>query len=536
MGVSLKDIFKKDEEKLVKDRRNIAIRNLIIFSAVIVVLLIITIIFSIKGDDAEERRIAITRDVINIQNAISVTAESHISSSDGEDYPGENLQDQPVTLNINGVIEEYRYGYYYLSGDNLYSVERASALNLPNEHYIVNYETGDVINVNGIKYKGKRYHSISDLVAIENGNPIPSDNVIIISNASDLNKIRQYPNGYFKLSANIDMSEYTAGEGWLPIPDFDGVFDGRGYTISNLNINRPTQLNIGLFGNVKSNAKISNVTFDNVSIVGGENTGALAGYCSGTINNVHILSGNVTGYRRSTGAIAGAYGISKMSNCTVQANVDGDSEVGGVIGTLYSGVISRVSFNGKVTGTSDAGGFSGLVRVSSGATEINECMTYSSVNGKSNLGGFIGEIEMTTDNSIHIKNSYAVGSIETGEENIGGMIGYIYAAQGTPTIIFDYLYDNVNVVVKGETSGGFIGNSAVSNSTIKSTTECFWVKDIPVGEVLESTGTYTRGSEFTSVPLTKDESKMSRSYTTWDFEKIWSIKERSSTPYLKWEK
>ena len=36
MGISLKDIFKNDEERLVENRRKTAIRNMIIFGCVIV--------------------------------------------------------------------------------------------------------------------------------------------------------------------------------------------------------------------------------------------------------------------------------------------------------------------------------------------------------------------------------------------------------------------------------------------------------------------------------------------------------------------
>lgn len=530
MGISLKDIFKNDEEKLVKDRRNVAIRNLSIFSAVIFLLIIGTAFFLFMGNKDEERRIAITNDIINIQNAISLIAESRITNNSDEPYPGMSLEDNPGTI----AGEEYRYGYYYLVSGDLQLVARA--LNHPDEQYVVNYDTGDVVNVEGIKYKNNTYHSINDLVAIADGKEPPSKSVVIISKASDLNAIRQRPNGYFKLSANIDMMDYAGGEGWEPIADFNGTFDGRGYTISNLTINRPTKSNVGLFGNVQGNAQIANLTLENVNVIGGEYTGALAGYCSGAVTNVNITGGNITGYRSSTGALAGAYGISKMSNCTVTAEVDGDSEVGGIIGTLYSGIVNRVGFNGNVTATNDVGGLIGLVRVSSASTEITECVARAAVNGKKNLGGFIGEIEMTSNNTINVIDSYAIGSVETGEENIGGMIGYIYAAQGTPTIRLEYLYNAVSVVVKGVTSGGFIGNSAVSNSTTKSAIECFWLKDIPVGEILESTGTYTQGSEFTSRALNNEEIKISRNYPTWNFTTKWDIEERISSPFLRWEK
>lgn len=531
MGISLKDIFKNDEEKLVKDRRKTAIRNMIIFSIIVVILLALTLTYKFWGNADDTRRVALTQDMQSIQNAILNRVNAHIDSNDS--YPGISLEEEPKKLTINGSEEEYRYGYYYLASGDLKEI--ATVLNLPDEKYYVNYETGDVVNIKGAKYKKKTYHSIDDILAIYNKQTPPSDSVIVISKASDFNKIRQKPTGYFKLSSNIDMTEYNNGEGWEPIQDFNGVFNGRGYTISNLKINRPTKSNVGLFGNIQGDAKISNVNFTDVSIIGGEYTGTLAGYCSGTVTNVHIKGGSITGMRSSAGAIAGAYGISKMSNCTVKANVDGDSEVGGIIGTLYSGIINRVSYEGNVTATSDVGGLIGLVRVSTASTEISECVARAAVNGKNNLGGFIGEIEMTSNNTINVLNSYAIGSIETGESNIGGMFGYIYAAQGTPTIRLENLYADVSVVVKGATSGGFIGNSAVSSSTTKNAIECYWKKDLAPGEELANTGTYTQGSEFTSKAKTATEITMRREYTDWDFAKVWDIVERESSAYLRWE-
>ncbi|MBQ9313413.1 MAG: hypothetical protein IJ220_00165 [Clostridia bacterium] len=533
MGISLKDIFKNDEEKLVKDRRNTAIRNMIIFSLVVVVLLIITLTYKFWGNADDTRRIALTQDMQSIQFAMNNRVNSRINSNSSENYPGISLEEEPQTLNINGYEEEYRYGYYYLASGDLQEI--ATVLNLPNERYFVNYETGDVVNVDGVKYKKKRYHSIDDIVAIFKNEPVPSDSVVVINTASDLNKIRQKPRGYYKLSGNIDMSEYASAEGWEPIQEFNGTFDGRGYTISNLTINRPTKSNVGLFGEVQGDAQISNINFEDVKIIGGEYTGTLAGYCSGTITNVHIANGDITGMRSAAGAIVGAYGISKMSNCTIKANVDGDSEVGGAIGTLYSGIVNRVSFDGNVTATKDVGGLVGLVRVSTASTEISECVARAAVNGKNNLGGFVGELEMTSNNTINVIDSYAIGSIETGESNIGGMFGYIYAAQGTPTIRLENLYADVSVVVKGQTSGGFIGNSAVSNSTTKNAIECYWKKDLAPGEELESTGTYTQGSEFTSKAKTPVEIMMRREYTDWDFAKVWDIKERETSAFLRWE-
>lgn len=528
MGISLKDIFKNDEERLIENKRKTSIRNMIIFLCALFVMIIVLLIIKFWSSADDVRREDIIKDITNVRNAILSRAEKMHE----EEYPGVSLDNQGVTLNVNGVIEEYRYGYYILESGDI--AELNLALNLPNEVYVVNYDTGDVINGTGIKYKGRRYHSYEDINAIAKGETPISDRTIIISSAADLNKIKQIPNGYFKLSANIDMSDYSEGDGWEPIQNFTGVFDGRGYTIANLKIDRPTQSFVGLFGDVKGTASITNLNLDNVNIKGGEYTGALAGNCSGVVTNVHVNNADVTGYTSSTGGLLGAFAVKKINNCTVRANVDGDRNVGGVIGTLYNGTVNRVSSEGNVTATDNAGGLIGLARIGD-TTYVEESSAHVAVNGKNNIGGFVGAIEMTASRKLEIANSYAIGSVQTGESNMGGMIGQIYTMQGAPDIVLENLYAAVSVVNKGETSGGFIGYCNVGVATSLICPNCFWEKNLNPGEVLNDVGKTATGFEMNFVSKAPAEMRLMSTYKNWDFREIWKMVERESTPTLIWE-
>lgn len=539
MGISLKDIFKNDEEVLVENRRKNAIRNMIIFSCVIVVLIVVALVIKFWGNVDEDRRIAITKDIQNIKGAVLLQSNKHISDESMGELPGKSLEEKGVQININGIVEEYRYGYYLLEPKDLKLLD--VSLNLPEERYLVNYETGDVINATGIKYNKRVYHSIDDLTAIQTGEVPLSDKVIIISKAEHLDKIRNNPNGYFRLSANIDLSSYAQGDGWNPIKEFSGIFDGRGYTISNLTINRATQDYIGLFGDVKSSAKITNLKIEDAKIIGGRYTGVLAGNCTGSISYVHV-SGTVTGLGGSTGGLVGAFSTSQIRNCTIKGDVKGDSAVGGAIGTLYGGTLNRVRTEGNVTAIENVGGLVGLARITI-STYVQESAAYEHVNGKSNLGGLIGSIEMTgtiqTDDEnvsddLNISNTYAIGSVQTGEKNMGGMIGQIYTVQGAPSIVFKHLYSDVSVVVKGETSGGFLGQSDASNTSC-SVIECYWKKDIAPGEVLNGVGQTVQGNRMNFEDRTP-EAMIMRSNYDWNFDSVWEIKDRRSTPTLKWER
>ena len=126
----------------------------------------------------------------------------------------------------------------------------------------------------------------------------------------------------FKLTKNLDMSDYT----WLPIGtqsrQFRGTFDGNGYIISGLNTYynssiASTYTNIGLFGYVNG-ATIQNLYLRDTDIRGGSNVGGLIGYATG---NTQVTScafdGSITA-NSNGGSIVGLGATSVIvSNCTV---------------------------------------------------------------------------------------------------------------------------------------------------------------------------------------------------------------------------
>jgi hypothetical protein len=80
----------------------------------------------------------------------------------------------------------------------------------------------------------------------------PSTNPVGIGSLTDLNTIvRNNPTGNFRLTAHIDMGPaagWNGGAGWAPIETFSGTFDGNGFQIRNLTMNRPEHWVVGLFG------------------------------------------------------------------------------------------------------------------------------------------------------------------------------------------------------------------------------------------------------------------------------------------------
>jgi len=71
-----------------------------------------------------------------------------------------------------------------------------------------------------------------------------------ISNVTELQAMEDDLYGNYYLTGDIDASatsSWNDGEGFDPIGTFVGTFDGCGYTISDLTINRPEEDNVGLF-------------------------------------------------------------------------------------------------------------------------------------------------------------------------------------------------------------------------------------------------------------------------------------------------
>jgi len=208
-----------------------------------------------------------------------------------------------------------------------------------------------------------------------------------IANAEQLNEVRYHNFVYFKLIDDIDLSDYAAGEGWLPIVHedygfFSGSFDGNGFKIKNLVINRPESDWVGLFGHAIG-SELSNIILENVQVTGNNLTGGLAGENQGTISHCSV-AGSVTGNGNLIGGLTGSNTNGEIIASSSAATVSGNDEVGGLAG-----------YNQAVISNSYATG---------------------NVSGADLVGGLIG-------NNSEVKYSYATGKVEGTGNEIGGLAG-----------------------------------------------------------------------------------------------------------------
>jgi hypothetical protein len=201
---------------------------------------------------------------------------------------------------------------------------------------------------------------------------------IEIGSIEDLQRIGldpEYPlNGYYVLTQDIEAfntKEWDNGAGFLPIGTgfeeetaenfrgkvFSGYFDGQGYVVRNLYINRPNDNGIGLFRTIAAAGAVINVRLEGGSIRGAHYVGSLAG--GSRSPSVFGCSAEVavSGISRIGGLMGLNRGVIDASYAT--GSITGDYYVGGLVGRNYNGTVQECYATGTVSGLWAAGGLVG---------------------------------------------------------------------------------------------------------------------------------------------------------------------------------
>jgi len=289
-------------------------------------------------------------------------------------------------------------------------------------------------------------------------------------------------NGTYTLMRDLDFNDddsydnpankvnYTTGEGWYPLGrlsvdgfGFTGTFDGQGYTISNLFMNRYGDGDDnGLFGALYSGAEVKNLGLLNVNITGDEYVGAIAGNMySGTKITNSYTTGLVKG-DSYVGGLVGYTDTASVINSSSSANViggevTGGEAIGGLVGNKNDGMILNSYSTGNVNGFIYVGG---LVGDGEDNSIITNCYSTGNINGNTSIGGLVGEIGI---NSV-TTNCYATGNI-IGNTSVGGLMGSNYG-----NITNSYSFGSVTGIsnvggLVGLTNYGTITNSFYDTET-----------------------------------------------------------------------
>lgn len=532
MGVRLDDLLEKESAPLLEDKSKKTINLLLIVLGIIGVLIIIVtaVAFSRANQRAQrERAEKLATDINLISTYIKSLYADYRVDGDITKLIGISQEDdliEPIVLEVNGNKEEYKYGYYYVTADEV--SQMVSTLNIKGEDYLLNYSTGNAVNLVGAKYNGRTYYDVDDLKAISLGQVPPSDYAVYIDSAEDMMKIHEYPNGYFKLESDIDMSYYSTGDAWKPVPEFSGKIEGRGYIIKNLTVSRASDRYCGLFGQVKDGARINNLKLENVNISGGEYTGAIAGTCSGTVTNCTI-SGRVSSQSSNVGGVFGLFENGVAQNIVAKLSVNGNESVGGFVGSMTSGTIEACSSQGNVTGIEKVGGFAGRI-TPLGTTTVSQIATDCSIISNETAGGFVGSLEAQNASQLTIVDSYSKGRITDCSRMAGGFIGSL-SAVSTSVLNFTSLYTVVDTPNLCDIRGGFAGNvTAAGASSVIS--NCFWEKDGLIDVNLKSEGK-TNNQAITFESHSPAEMRVIATFGKWDM-KVWRFIQ-GETPTLNWQ-
>ncbi len=255
------------------------------------------------------------------------------------------------------------------------------------------------------------------------------------------------PIGNYELRRNLDfndpdsyantanMSRWAANddrsnEGWNPISVIQGEFEGNGYTISNLYINRPSASRVALFAWVLG--IIRNVGLVNVNIRGDSFSAGLVAYLNGgritsshVTGSVDIISNNDAG-----GLFAVSDRVSGMTNnsyviATTGTGISSNGGFAGGLASSNSGTIRNSRADVKVRGATNVGGLigrnNGEVSNSFARGSVTLLTTSGVLEDSKRVGGLIG-------NHLNspVINSYATGDISGDTSRLGGLIGFIF--------------------------------------------------------------------------------------------------------------
>jgi len=175
----------------------------------------------------------------------------------------------------------------------------------------------------------------------------------------DLDAVRDNLGGNHTLMNDLDsttagyeeLASPTAngGKGWQPIGSFwsyyglTGTFDGQGYEIRDLFINRPDEMCAGLFVLVDEGGRIEDIGVVNATVTGHAYVCGLVGGNAGTVSDSYS-TGNVTGYS----GVGGLVGVNRaaVSNSFWDMETSGQPTSDGGTGKITAEMKSIATFSG----------------------------------------------------------------------------------------------------------------------------------------------------------------------------------------------
>lgn len=294
-------------------------------------------------------------------------------------------------------------------------------------------------------------------------------NPYIITTVGELQGIQLDLKACYKLGKNINATPtkyWNDGKGFRPIGDtaiyeitpsgtalvyipeeigFWGEFDGAGYSVSNLYINRPNEHGVGLFVGIAGEVK--NVTLENAYVEGYKDVGILAGAISeiSTVRNI-----NITGIVYGELVVGGVSALNRniLEDVRVSANIYSNGlYTGGVIAdNEINAVMRNVTFEGKIYGGSSIGGLTGINRGTLEDSNANSSIIVLDHGEKYSIGGGVG------NNLGTVLDTVSRTTISGSAIYVGGFVGYNF-----PSGRIERFTSNAQINVTGTYIGDVFG-------------------------------------------------------------------------------
>ncbi len=290
----------------------------------------------------------------------------------------------------------------------------------------------------------------------------------VIRTADEFKAINDAKDNYI-LANDIDFGGAVFSENRMARIEAGTIIDGNGYALLNYSVTGDGD--VSTFGLVKGDC----IYFKNLTIgsdaapisitseVKGKSIGALLGYSNSTSSweNIKVyanVSGNTEG-SNVAGLIGNAKGNHTLNNVTFNGSVTGHV-TGGFIGsanandTVFN--LSDCVNNGVINGTNDTGGFIGK---NTAQTTATNCINLGAVTSTGGAGGFCGSVSCV----ITLDKFLGAGKVQ-GKNNVGGVYGYC-GGNGSITT-------NSYVVGTVESSNVFVGGMLAFSKASYTVKDC----------------------------------------------------------------
>lgn len=233
-----------------------------------------------------------------------------------------------------------QHGALHLSAEKTYSRSNYSDWDLNDIWYIFDEKSRPFLRFEW----SDRIHTLHQLQLISLN--LSADYVLARNIEGDV--IEGNPAQIWLIEENLSLDFHNFG--FIPIgtvsEPFTGSFDGNGFTISGLWMDRSTEDDVGLFG-YSNNAEITNLKLSQFDIIG----------------------------RNNVGGIVGSDNNSNLTNLMASGTLQGNNNVGGLVGLSTSGYFKNNFTNVEVIGTTVLNGLVGATEASletSIAKRLNE--------------------------------------------------------------------------------------------------------------------------------------------------------------------